>query len=1093
MSKKQKVFQSSLREEKVRFKLYKSGKQWIKAGLKEFELLRIMGIPFFSKSLVKSKTEVNKEKENVLAKHAAKTSAMVGGALTVNLLNDHYAFAESEVPVTSEMASFSETVANQNSTKLSNTSESEKLVSSSTSSELNETTTAESQNDVKKSEVITSSDSISEKNDGNRMITDKIPSEAKTENTTTTDKTPNEAKTESTTTTDKTPNEAKTENTTTTDKTSNEAKTESTTTTNKTPSKAKTENTTTTDKTPNEAKTESTTTTDKTPSEAKTESTTTTDKSTSEEQTQFPNSFKMENSDNEKLTDLNSSESSLKDKNIQISSTSISNSITESQNLSKPTKLRAVSRMATTTLAATATTIQSDNVVVTKDNFYDNMKLSGSATFDQSSGIVTLTPDQGGLKGAVSLNTKINSNKSFRFEGKVNLGNKYEGKTVNGQTGGDGIGFAFSPGALGEIGKEGAAVGIGGLKNAFGFKLDTYHNTSKPNSSASALADPSKVAGGGAFGAFVTTNSNGVATTYISANPVEDAVKLKVQPEDNSFQNFIIDYNGDTKVMSINYAGQIWTRNISDWIKNSGTTNFSLSMTASTGGASNLQQVQFGTFTYTESAVAQAKYVDVTTGKEILPPQKLTGDVDATVTLNDQSSTIINKGYTFVSTDSSNAPTYNPTSKSIKLTNQGQSVIYYYKDIKAPTIQVTNQTKEVGKTITPIVITTSDNSGDTITNQVTGLPSGLTYDNASNSIIGTPTQVGSSNVSVVSTDSTGNSTTTQFTINVVDTTAPNVTQITNQTKEVFRPIDNITIIATDNSSTGVTNTVVGLPDGVTFNPTTNVISGIPQNIGTSTVTVTSIDKQGNKTTTTFTLNITNNLESDSISLADSTSLSNSLSTSTRSSISLSDSLSTSTRSSTSLSNSLSASTSGSTSLSDSLSTSTSGSTSLSNSLSASTSGSTSLSDSLSASTSSSTSLSDSLSTSASGSTSLSDSLSTSASGSASLSDSLSTSTSSSASLSDSLSTSASSSASQSDSLSTSTSGSESLSDSLSMSTSGSTSLSDSLSTSTSGSESLSDSLSTSTSSSESLSDSLSTSTSGSESLSDSLSTSTSSS
>ncbi|MCE4995702.1 lectin-like domain-containing protein, partial [Staphylococcus xylosus] len=1040
MSKKQKALQSSLGEEKVRFKLYKSGKQWIKAGLKEFELLRIMGIPFFSKTLVKSKTEVNEEKENILTKHAAKTSAMVGGALTVNLLNDHYALADSEAPVTSEMSSFSETVANQNSTKLTSTNESEKLTSSSDKSEIANTNTVESQSDVKKSEVITSSDAILEKNDSNRMLADKATSEIKAENSTSTDKATSETKAENSTSTDKATSETKAENSTSTEKTTSEVKAENNTSIEEATSKAKTENS---------------------------------------------DNVRKNTSINEKATDLNTSEKALNNSNIQFS-TSISNSITNSQNLSKPVKLRTVSRMATTTFAATAATIQSDNVVVTKDNFSDNMKLSGFATFNQSTGVVTLTPDQNSLKGAVSLNTKINSNKSFRFEGKVNLGNKYEGKTVNGQTGGDGIGFAFSPGALGEIGKEGAAVGIGGLKNAFGFKLDTYHNTSKPNASASALADPSKVAGGGAFGAFVTTNSNGVATTYISTNPVEDAVKLNIQPEDNSFQNFIIDYNGDTKVMTVTYAGQTWTRNISDWIKNSGTTNFSLSMTASTGGASNLQQVQFGTFTYTESAVAQAKYVDVTTGKEILPPQKLTGDVDATVTLNDQSSTIINKGYAFVSTDSSNAPTYNSTSKSIKLTNQGQTVIYYYKDIKAPTIQVTNQTKEVGRAITPIVITTSDNSGDTITNQVTGLPSGLSYNNVTNSIVGTPTQVGNSNVSVVSTDSTGNSATSQFTINVVDTTAPNVTQIANQTKEVFRPIDNITVIATDNSFTGVTNTVVGLPSGVTFDPATNIISGIPQKIGTSTVTVTSVDKQGNKTTTIFTLNITNNIESDSISLSNSASLSNSTIASNSSSTSFSNSLSTSTSGSTSLNDSLSTSTSGSESLSDSLSTSTSGSESLSDSLSTSTSGSTSLSDSLSSSTSSSTSLSESLSTSTSSSTSLSESLSTSTSSSTSLSDSLSTSTSGSESLSDSLSASISGSESLSDSLSTSMSGSESLSDSLSASMSGSESLSDSLSTSTSGSTSLSESLSTSTSGSISLSDSLSTSTSDSESLSDSL-------
>lgn len=46
-------------------------------------------------------------------------------------------------------------------------------------------------------------------------------------------------------------------------------------------------------------------------------------------------------------------------------------------------------------------------------------------------------------------------------------------------------------------------------------------------------------------------------------------------------------------------------------------------MTASTGGATNLQQVQFGTFEYTESAVTQVRYVDVTTGKDIIPQKHI--------------------------------------------------------------------------------------------------------------------------------------------------------------------------------------------------------------------------------------------------------------------------------------------------------------------------------------------------------------------------------------------------------------------------------------------------------------------------------------
>ena len=94
------------------------------------------------------------------------------------------------------------------------------------------------------------------------------------------------------------------------------------------------------------------------------------------------------------------------------------------------------------------------------------------------------------------------------------------------------------------------------------------------------------------------------------------------------------------------------------------------------------------------------------------------------------------------------------------MTNAGQSVTYYFTDVKAPTVTVGNQTIEVGKTMNPIVLTTTDNGTGTVTNTVTGLPSGLSYDSATNSIIGTPTKIGQSTVTVVSTDQANNKSTT---------------------------------------------------------------------------------------------------------------------------------------------------------------------------------------------------------------------------------------------------------------------------------------------------------------------------------------------
>jgi len=168
-------------------------------------------------------------------------------------------------------------------------------------------------------------------------------------------------------------------------------------------------------------------------------------------------------------------------------------------------------------------------------------------------------------------------------------------------------------------------------------------------------------------------------------------------------------------------------------------------------------------------------------------------------------------GYDYVNVDSTSAPNYTESSgtPTVKLTNSGQMVIYKFKDVQKPTISVTNQTREVGRVIDPITIATTDNSNGTLTPTVTGLPAGLTFDQSTNIITGTPSEVGSTTVTVNTTDSTGNTTSSQFNITVQDTISPSVNVTTNQTSEVFTPINPITITATDNSGKTVTHTVTG--------------------------------------------------------------------------------------------------------------------------------------------------------------------------------------------------------------------------------------------------------------------------------------------
>ncbi|WP_186823134.1 putative Ig domain-containing protein, partial [Staphylococcus sp. HMSC12H08] len=197
--------------------------------------------------------------------------------------------------------------------------------------------------------------------------------------------------------------------------------------------------------------------------------------------------------------------------------------------------------------------------------------------------------------------------------------------------------------------------------------------------------------------------------------------------------------------------------------------------------------------------------------------------------------------------------------KTIKLTNASQFLVYYVKDIEAPKIgDIAAPTVDVNTAMTPLVLDITDNSKHLKTKTVTGLPAGVTFDEATNTISGTPTAVGTSTITVTATDHAGLSTTKTFTYTVVDTKAPDVTLVVDQTTEAYTPMTPITVNAEDNSKVAPTLAVTGLPTGLSFDPTTKQITGTPTTVGTSTVTVSATDGSTNVGTSTFNIVVTPN-------------------------------------------------------------------------------------------------------------------------------------------------------------------------------------------------------------------------------------------
>jgi len=318
-------------------------------------------------------------------------------------------------------------------------------------------------------------------------------------------------------------------------------------------------------------------------------------------------------------------------------------------------------------------------LIVTPDN--QDTFFTTSANAHKDGNVVTLTDDAPSRKGAYTLFNKISLSESFELVGKINIGKRYEGYSPDGVAGGDGVSFVFTTAEPGVVGKEGASIGLGTINNSFGFKFDTWHNTSNPSAENFAGADP-KFSGyqNGAFGAFYYTDRNGKAWTEKN-----DSKRLDSQPTNNEFKKVIVSYNGTTKRMSITLNGQVFEKDVKTWIANSrkttgqvaGQEELAFAIFASTGGARNLQQFKLERFEYTAGgSYVTVKYVDADTKQEIKSHKTFRSD-GSTPSVN-LSNYVNLDGYKLVATNVSTARGYQ-SGDTVNYVVGSQTVTYAYR------------------------------------------------------------------------------------------------------------------------------------------------------------------------------------------------------------------------------------------------------------------------------------------------------------------------------------------------------------------------------------------------------------------------------